>query len=188
VLLCERSFPLCSPDFSLLSYLVAFNRSLQHASIKMSSANAMTASSPPAPAASNATSKQQKTVVTPYNNLSSRMSVPKNVVDELLLVCGVIGTTDERGKFIPVTDCLAWLQDLQRALRRDDDSYRPISLLLSQWKIVSQKLIPLVLMCNYDSALVLTVCKSLVILTKPLSPNTIRAAHMVIDTKKNSEE
>jgi hypothetical protein len=43
-------------------------------------------------------------------------------------------------------------------------------------------------MCNYDSALVLTVCKSLVILTKPLSPNTIRAAHMVIDTKKNSEE
>ena len=111
------------------------------------------------------------------------MQVSKNVVDELLLVCGVIGTT-EGDQFVPVTDCLNWLQDLQRALRRDEDLYRPISLLLGQWKVVPQKLLPLVMTCRYDTPLVLTVCKILVILTKPLADNTVRAAQMVIDTKR----
>eukprot|EP00957_Ditylum_brightwellii_P035506 2691694-Ditylum_brightwellii.AAC.1 len=73
------------------------------------------------------------------------MKVEKAVVNELLLVCGVIGSTtdDKTNKIVPVTDCLNWLQDLQRALRRDDDTYRPISLLLGKWKVVSQKLLPL---------------------------------------------
>jgi len=119
------------------------------------------------------------------------MAVDKNVVDELLLVCGVIGTTMEEGdEIVPVTDCLNWLQDLQRALRRDDDLYRPISVLLGDWKVVQQKLLPLVLSCRYDNSMVLTVCKILVILTKPLSENTSRAGRMVIDTrsKKTSPE
>jgi len=116
-------------------------------------------------------------------SLRQRMSVDKNIVDELLLVCGVIGTTEQDGELVPVTDCLNWLQDLQRALRRDDDLYRPVSLLLGQWKVVEQKLLPLILHARYDSSLVLTVCKILVILTKPLSDNTVRAGKMVIDTK-----
>jgi len=120
------------------------------------------------------------------------MVVDKRIVDELLLVCGVIGSTattvDETTgqtteKFVPVTDCLNWLQDLQRALRRDHETYRPISLLLGQWRIVSQKLLPLVMSCRYDKAMVLTVCKILVILTKPLSEDAKRAGRLTVDVK-----
>jgi timeless len=141
-----------------------------------------TARAPPPPSKN---TKAAAATVSPeaYSSLSSRMQVNKNIVDELLLVCGVIGTT-EGDQFVPVTDCLNWLQDLQRALRRDDDLYRPISVLLGQWKVVSQKLLPLVMTCRYDTPLVLTVCKILVILTKPLADNTVRAAQMVIETKK----
>mmetsp|Transcript_19742 Transcript_19742/g.43967 ORF Transcript_19742/g.43967 Transcript_19742/m.43967 type:complete len:1067 (+) Transcript_19742:182-3382(+) len=119
------------------------------------------------------------------------LSVEKKVVDELLLICGVIASKDERsGKIVPVTDCLNWLQDLQRALRRDDDSYRNISLLLSSWKIVQQKLLPLVLACRYDTPLVLTIVKILVILTKPVSEQAKRAGRLVIDvsSKKVPED
>ena len=119
------------------------------------------------------------------------LSVDKKIVDELLLVCGVIASKDEAtGKVIPVTDCLNWLQDLQRALRRDDDSYRNISLLLSSWKVVQQKLLPLVLECRYDTPLVLTIVKILVILTKPISEQAKRAGRLVIDvaSKKVPEE
>lgn len=139
------------------------------------------------------------------NNYSSKaaakkhpeMVVDKRIVDELLLVCGVIGATattvDEATgqmteKFVPVTDCLNWLQDLQRALRRDHETYRPISLLLGQWRIVSQKLLPLVMSCRYDKAMVLTVCKILVILTKPLSEDAKRAARLTIDVKSKKVE
>ena len=119
------------------------------------------------------------------------LSVDKKVVDELLLVCGVIASRDEAtGKLVPVTDCLNWLQDLQRALRRDDDSYRSISLLLSGWRVVQQKLLPLVLECRYDTPLVLTIVKLLVILTKPISEQAKRAGRLVIDvaSKKIPEE
>jgi hypothetical protein len=152
------------------------------------------------------------------DSLSKRMAVDKNVIDELLLVCGVIGTAvsssssfaseggggggdrpgqqhhhhhqpEPRGDLlVPVTDCLNWLQDLQRALRRDDDQYRPISLLVGDWRVVGQKLLPVALSCRYDAAIVLTVCKILVILTKPLAENTKRAGRMVIDTKKMPPE
>lgn len=118
------------------------------------------------------------------DSLQKRMAVEKGIVDELLLVCGVIGSTDPTTKqFIPVTDCLNWLQDLQRALRRDDDAYRPISLFLGNLKVVQQKLLPLVLASKYDNRVVLTIVKILVILTKPLSEQTKRAGRMVIDTK-----
>jgi timeless len=117
--------------------------------------------------------------------MDTRFTVDQGIVDELLLVCGVIGTTtsDDQSTLVPVTDCLNWLQDLQRALRRDDDNYRPISLLIGKWNVVQQKLLPLVMSCRYDTPIVLTIVKILVILTKPLSEITRRAASMVIDTK-----
>lgn len=139
-----------------------------------------------------------------YPNSSSlknhHLTVDKQIVDELLLVCSVIGSTassssttsskkDKNPNLIPVNECLHWLQDLQRALRRDEDAYRPISLLLGQWKIVQQKLLPLVLSCRYDSKMVLTIVKILVILTKPLSENAKNAARLIIDVKsKNADE
>jgi timeless len=135
--------------------------------------------------------KSKQRVITPngkdsttLTSLGRRMAVDKDIVDELLLVCGVIGTASNEGdELVPVTDCLNWLQDLQRALRRDEDLYRPISLLIGKWKVVEQKLLPLVMTCRYDTPMVLTVIKILVILTKPLSENTQRAGRMVIDTK-----
>lgn len=134
--------------------------------------------------------KRGGAVVTPSSGnigtdatLYQRMNVDKEIVDELLLVCGVIGTTtSSTEELVPVTDCLNWLQDLQRALRRDDDTTRSISLLLGQWNIVQHKLLPLVLHCKYDTAIVMTVCKILVILTKPLADATVRAGQMIIDT------
>lgn len=118
----------------------------------------------------------------------ARPKVDKAVVDELLLVCSVIGSHDnETGAFVPVTDCLQWLQDLQRALRRDDDVTRAICLLLGDWKVVEQKLLPLVAATRYDTQLVLTVCKILVLLTKPLSLATQRAAVLPIATKNSSK-
>jgi timeless len=141
--------------------------------------------SPPTGKASAAKAK----AVTPHDEtLDKRMTVERGVVDELLLVCGVIGTTTDGDELVPVTDCLNWLQDLQRALRRDDDTFRPISLLLAKWKVVQQKLLPLVMTCRYDTPMVLTIVKILVILTKPLGEATKKAGRFAIDTKKYSEE
>jgi len=128
------------------------------------------------------------------STLNHRMHVHKNIVDELLLVCGVIGTSVQKDsstgqeRLVPVTDCLNWLQDLQRALRRDDDLYRPISLLLGKWKVVQQKLLPLAVSCRYDTPMMMTVVKILVILTKPVAENTARAGRMVIDTSSKISE
>ena len=125
------------------------------------------------------------------------MVVDGRVLDELLLVCSVIGSTTVRSdpitgaareEFVPVTDCLNWLQDLQRALRRDHETYRPVSLKLGQWKVVSQKLLPLVIGCRYDAAMVLTVCKILVILTKPLSEAAKNAGRMTVDVRSGKVE
>lgn len=144
---------------------------------------------PQSKAPSATTQKKTARKVTPNmkhtkTSLDRRMMVEKEIVDELLLVCGVIGTEtiDDSGKqsFVPVTDCLNWLQDMQRALRRDEDLYRPISLLIGKWKVVEKKLLPLVMTCRYDTAVVLTVVKILVILTKPLAENTKRAGQLVI--------
>eukprot|EP00977_Amphora_coffeiformis_P017307 scaffold5540_cov181-Amphora_coffeaeformis.AAC.10 len=134
-----------------------------------------------APAKATRITPPTKTATT---TIDRQFKVDKNVVDELLLVCSVIGShDDDTGKFVPVTDCLKWLQDLQRALRRDDDLFRPISLLVGDWRIVETKLVPLALACRYDTPLLLTICKILVILTKPLATSTQRAAVVAIDTK-----
>lgn len=134
--------------------------------------------------------KATANAVTPVDEtLNKRMTVESGVVDELLLVCGVIGTTTGEGsELVPVTDCLNWLQDLQRALRRDDDMFRPISLLLGKWKVVQQKLLPLIMTCRYDSSMILTIVKILVILTKPISEVTQQTGRLAINPKKYSEQ
>jgi timeless len=53
---------------------------------------------------------------------------------------------------------------------------------LGDLKVVEQKLLPLVISCRYDTALVLTICKILVILTKPLAENTVRAGRTEINS------
>ena len=154
---------------------------------------------PPPPSSSDSDARKSKTRATGKIKANRHgqqqhpdMIVDNRVLDELLLVCSVIGSTTTKTnpttgatyeQFVPVTDCFNWLQDLQRALRRDHETYRPISLKLGQWKVVSQKLLPLVMSCRYDKAMVLTVCKILVILTKPLSESAKNAGRMSIDVK-----
>jgi Timeless protein len=154
----------------------------------------------------NAPSNKHKTTTTEalYSTGTGNrtMTVDKQIVDELLLVCGVIGTTtkvpsntgnggggdhdDNSFTIVPVTDCVQWLQDLQRCLRRDDDVTRPISLLLHSWNIVVQKLLPLVYNTQYDTTLIITICKIIVLLTKPLHVQTINAGRMMIHTKSST--
>ena len=109
------------------------------------------------------------------------------VVDECLLIFGVIGSSavddDGNESIVPVDDCVKWLQDLQRVLRTDHDVYRPISIFLGQSRAVAQKLLPLAVGCRYDRDLVMTLCKILVILTKPMNEAAKNAGRMTIDTK-----
>ena len=137
---------------------------------------------------SSAPKSQKITPPREYENPS--LVVDKNIVNELLLVCGVIGSTvdPETQQIVPVEDCINWLQDLQRALRRDEDAFRPISLLLGQWKVVEQKLLPLVISCRYNTPLILTIVKILVILTKPISENAKKAANAIIDIRKGKTD
>ena len=127
--------------------------------------------------------------------INPEMVVDERVLDELLLVCSAIGSntlrTDPntgalREEFVPAIDCLNWLQDLQRTLCRDHEKYRPVSLMLGKLKVVRQKLLPLVVGCGYDAAIVLTICKILVILTKPLCEATKNAGRMTIDVRKGT--
>ena len=153
------------------------------------------ASAPPS-SSSSSTDQHFRTITT------NTMTVDKQIVDELLLVCGVIGTTttipsndgdhhhhhNVTTTIVPVTDCVQWLQDLQRCLRRDDDVTRPISRLLHSWNIVVQKLLPLVVHTQYDSTLIITISKILVLLTKPLHVQTIRAGRMMIPASSSHTE
>ena len=70
------------------------------------------------------------------------------MMNELLLVVSVLGShvSEEdtstgvvSERFVPVADCLNWLQDLQRALRSDKDDLRPIANQLGTWKVVEEK-------------------------------------------------
>jgi len=161
----------------------------------MASTTAATAPppSPPTPQAqaqaqaqtkSNPKSQIKATTSSALLNYDSSLKVTEAVINELLLICSVIGSTNENGEFIPVSDCLNWLQDLQRALRRDDDATRTIALLLGSWQVVPKKLLPIVLASRFDAALVLTSVKLLVILTQPMSEAACKAARLVVDVKR----
>lgn len=136
-------------------------------------------------------SKQHLMPVT-KKSIHPEMEIKPSELSELLLVCGVIGSTSTRTNprtgrtsevFVPVTDCIKWLQDLQRVLRRDHEIYRPISLKLGSLRVVSTKLLPVVMTCRYDKPLVRTVAKILVMLTKPLSVSAKNAGRMSVDVK-----
>lgn len=116
------------------------------------------------------------------------MEVHKDLVEEILLIGSVVGTEDAttdpaNPAFVPSAEALNWLRDLQRVLYRDHDVYRPISALLGKWNFARKKLIPICLSCGYNKSLVLTACKILVILTKPMSAEAKRAGRLVIDAK-----
>ena len=115
------------------------------------------------------------------------MEVKDNIINELYLIGGVIGSTatieDGTEKFIPNMEALEWLQDLQRVLKRDHEIYRPILLKIGNLRIMAQKLFPLLIACRADRMMVMTICKILVILTKPMNESAKKAGRMSVDVK-----
>ncbi len=82
---------------------------------------------------------------------------------------------------------MEWLQDMQRALRRDDDATREIACKLGTWKVVETKLVPLLLECRDDLELVVTLTKIFVMLTMPLSPYVKKWAQAHANPKPDPE-
>ena len=70
------------------------------------------------------------------------------MMNELLLVCsnlGLVTMEDNESKFLRGEDCIEWIHDLQRAIRRDDHRNKWVALKLGQWNILSKKLLPLLM-------------------------------------------
>ncbi|KAL9189751.1 hypothetical protein ACHAXT_009426 [Thalassiosira profunda] len=141
--------------------------------------------------------KKKRTANPSKRDVPDEMKVEKRVIDEILLVMGSIGSTADstdidpatgQPRFTPVPDAVEWLNDFQRVLKRDDDTYRQVGIKIGKWQIVAQKLLPLVLTCRYDKAVVLTVCKILVILTKPMAEAAKNAGRMSIDVKSGKHD
>ena len=78
-------------------------------------------------------------------------------------------------RFIRGENCLEWLQDLQRVLRRDDEMIRECALTIGKWNIVETKLIPLMLESRDDTRLLTTLTTIFVMLTMPISSNLLQS-------------
>lgn len=74
-----------------------------------------------------------------------------------------------------------------RALRRDDDDTREICITVSSWRVVQQKLIPLILECRDDGVLVKTLLKIYVMLTMPLSKSAEKALAQPVNPKAQGD-
>ena len=91
------------------------------------------------------------------------------------LVCTFVGTRkvndDESDveSFVRGEDCVAWLQDLQRALRRDDGDARAVRTTVGAWDVLRSKLLPLAEQSGNDLVATRTCARSLCLLTMPLS-------------------
>ena len=103
------------------------------------------------------------------------VELERGMLDELLLVCTFVGTRkvndDESDveSFVRGEDCVAWLQDLQRALRRDDGDARAVRTTVGAWDVLRSKLLPLAEQSGNDLVATRTLCKIFVLLTMPLS-------------------
>jgi timeless len=123
------------------------------------------------------------------------MEIEEPLINELLLVGAALGSTEaftaEDGslveRFIRGENCLEWLQDLQRALRRDDEATRAVAIRLGNWRVVETKLLPLLLECRDDMELVVTLAKLFVMLTMPLGPTTRKWARFQVDARDAAE-
>ncbi|CAM9634093.1 unnamed protein product [Ectocarpus sp. 13 AM-2016] len=127
-------------------------------------------------------------------------TLEKHMLKELLLVCSALGSSEasehgggdgepavQQQRFVRGENCLEWLQDLQRALRRDDENTREICITLSSWRVVQHKLVPLILECRDDAVLVNTLFKIYVMLTMPLSKQSEEALSKPINPKAQGD-
>lgn len=108
------------------------------------------------------------------------------MLEELLLVCTFVGTKKEDVKFVRGEDCVAWLHDLQRALRRDESDERPVRVTLGSWKVFRSKLLPLAEESAGDPDATRTLIKIFVLLTMPLTPRAIDSLRSRTDEDQSS--
>ena len=118
------------------------------------------------------------------------------VIDELVLVCTFLGTNEtvkdesgaERTSFVRGKDCLEWLNDLRRVIQRDNDILRTIGNKIGNWKVVEQKLLPLLLEYRDDRRLVLTLCKIFVSVTMPMHQAAVTALSKAVTRSAAKED
>ncbi|KAJ1455705.1 hypothetical protein M885DRAFT_519416 [Pelagophyceae sp. CCMP2097] len=104
-------------------------------------------------------------------------TMPKGMLEELLLVCTFVGTkrADDGGEgapgqqgFVRGEDSIHWLQDLQRALRRDETAERAVRVTLGSWNVLQTKLLPLAETSLSDAGELRTLIKIFIMMTMPL--------------------
>lgn len=106
------------------------------------------------------------------------------MLEELLLVCTFVGTQraasdaeggEELESFVRGEDCMAWLQDLQRTLRRDETDESSVRVTIGSWKVLRTKLLPIAEASAGDVDVTRTLIKIFVLLTMPLRNRAIDA-------------
>lgn len=107
---------------------------------------------------------------------AQQQELDPQMMNELLLVCSNLGIVhaNEEGDsaFTRGEDCIEWIHDLQRAIRRDHAKLKLVTLTLGRWKVLQNKLIPLLINHQDDWTLVFPILKVLVMLTMKLPADT----------------
>ena len=117
--------------------------------------------------------------VIPFVQGGEGIRIRKDMMNELLLVCSSLGTLEEmeqpdgsiKETFSRGEDYMNWVQDLQRAIRRDDRTHA-ISRQLGLWRIFQKKLLPMLAAHVDERDLVFSVLKLLVMLTMPVDDDS----------------
>ena len=116
---------------------------------------------------------------------SRKLKCSKGQIEELLLICSVIGTTFE-GELILNENILEWLRDLQLQVYKDRTTkadFCPACIQLGNLQIVKDKLLPIALQRKDDFEVLQTLSKILVQLTSPLTIPAQQAGLLNINTK-----
>ncbi|KAK1947588.1 Protein timeless [Phytophthora citrophthora] len=111
-------------------------------------------------------------------NDANEPQLDQDMMNELLLVCSNLGmlrvqVEGEAPVLMRGENCVEWIHDLQRAIRRDHAKHKLVAKQLGKWKILQKKLLPLLVNHQHDWKLVFSILKVLVMLTmKPPRDST----------------
>ncbi|KAH7442845.1 hypothetical protein KP509_02G004400 [Ceratopteris richardii] len=111
-------------------------------------------------------------------------------VEGLDAVCAGLGfpSQDPSSSYIKSEHCLENLKNLQRFLRRDHPTSRPVFKQLGKWNTVGRDLVPIISQYRDDPELIINAVKVVVFLTMPvdaLSENVSEQLDYVLDFKES---
>ncbi|KAI5080095.1 hypothetical protein GOP47_0005574 [Adiantum capillus-veneris] len=109
-------------------------------------------------------------------------------VDGLDTVCAGLGflSQDSALSYVKSEHCLENLKNLQRFLRRDHPTSRPVFKQLGKWNTIGRDLVPIILQYRDDPELIINAVKVVVFLTMPvdaLSENVAQQLDYLLDFK-----